>query len=506
MQPSFMARLQRTRILDITIDVDGRGGGHKEISVYAGDNHEMLAVAFVQEHGLAADMVPTLTNHITRLVNAHAATVTDGLPSSFPMSSPPGRRLSLQKKDKMGHGIGISSPGLPELAAVIHKLAAGEVGTPIFKRGKLIFGKLSVKNLQADHFEMQLRERRLPNHTRIIEAELVEEGGAAYRKGVRHDDILTHVCGTPTVGMKLGNVGSLLASVSVAMPIDGPNGIHVRVIPELTFVRGINAAICAAEASVWQAAPTLKFIVLGDTGVGKTRLLARFVTECDIVEPGATTGADVMAVKNVTLEDGSPLRTRMWDASGANHSRATVRSFFHKVNYAVIVYDVTRPETLDSAGKWLAELREVSPDVTAMLVGNKTDLEDRRIVSAARGEAVAREMGVLCSAGKPLFAETSAVEAETVYRAFDRLLRDEAHRWLRGLAAIKTAAAEKAAPTSAGAKVAAKAKAKAEKNARVRALARAAAEREAKAEAEAKTEAKAEAGAEASESSGSFTE
>jgi small GTP-binding protein len=412
------------------------------------------------------------------------------------MSSPPGRRLSLQKKDKMGHGIGISSPGLPELAAVIRKLAAGEVGTPI-----------SVKNLQADHFEMQLRERRLPNHTRIIEAKLVEEGGAAYRKGVRHDDILTHVCGTPTVGMRLDNVGSLLASVSVAMPIDGPNGIHVRVLPELTFVRGINAAICVVEAAVWQAAPTLKFIVLGDTGVGKTRLLARFVTECDIVEPGATTGADVMAIKNVTLADGSPLRTRMWDTSGAYHSRATVRSFFHKVNYAVIVYDVTRPETLDNAGKWLAELREVSPDVTAILVGNKIDLEDRRIVSATRGEAVARELGLICSAGNPLFAETSAVEAETVYRAFDRLLRDEAHRRLRVLAALKQAAAvEKVAPISAEAKVAAKAKAKAEKNARVRALARAAAEREAEAEVKAGREAEAKAEEEASESSGSYTE
>ena len=76
-QPSLVARSQRTRILDITIDVDGRGGKHKEISVYAGDNHEVLAVAFVQEHGLAAGMVPTLTNHITRLVKAHAATVTD---------------------------------------------------------------------------------------------------------------------------------------------------------------------------------------------------------------------------------------------------------------------------------------------------------------------------------------------------------------------------------------------------------------------------------------------
>ena len=396
----------------------------------------------------------------------------------------------------MGHGIGISSPGLPELAAVIRKLAAGEVGTPI-----------SVKNLQADHFEMQLRERRLPNHTRIIEAKLVEEGGAAYRKGVRHDDILTHVCGTPTVGMRLDNVGSLLASVSVAMPIDGPNGIHVRVLPELTFVRGINAAICVVEAAVWQAAPTLKFIVLGDTGVGKTRLLARFVTECDIVEPGATTGADVMAIKNVTLADGSPLRTRMWDTSGAYHSRATVRSFFHKVNYAVIVYDVTRPETLDNAGKWLAELREVSPDVTAILVGNKIDLEDRRIVSATRGEAVARELGLICSAGNPLFAETSAVEAETVYRAFDRLLRDEAHRRLRVLAALKQAAAvEKVAPISAEAKVAAKAKAKAEKNARVRALARAAAEREAEAEVKAGREAEAKAEEEASESSGSYTE
>ena len=417
-------------------------------------------------------------------------------PVFITMSSPPGRRLSLQKKDKMGHGIGISSPGLPELAAVIRKLAAGEVGTPI-----------SVKNLQADHFEMQLRERRLPNHTRIIEAKLVEEGGAAYRKGVRHDDILTHVCGTPTVGMRLDNVGSLLASVSVAMPIDGPNGIHVRVLPELTFVRGINAAICVVEAAVWQAAPTLKFIVLGDTGVGKTRLLARFVTECDIVEPGATTGADVMAIKNVTLADGSPLRTRMWDTSGAYHSRATVRSFFHKVNYAVIVYDVTRPETLDNAGKWLAELREVSPDVTAILVGNKIDLEDRRIVSATRGEAVARELGLICSAGNPLFAETSAVEAETVYRAFDRLLRDEAHRRLRVLAALKQAAAvEKVAPISAEAKVAAKAKAKAEKNARVRALARAAAEREAEAEVKAGREAEAKAEEEASESSGSYTE
>ena len=63
----------RTRILDITIDVDGRGGEPKEISVYAGDNHQMLAATFVREHGLAATMIPTLTDHISELVKAHAA-------------------------------------------------------------------------------------------------------------------------------------------------------------------------------------------------------------------------------------------------------------------------------------------------------------------------------------------------------------------------------------------------------------------------------------------------
>ena len=62
----------RTRILDITIDVDGRGGKPKEISVYAGDNHQMLAATFVREHGLVATMIPTLTDHISELVKAHA--------------------------------------------------------------------------------------------------------------------------------------------------------------------------------------------------------------------------------------------------------------------------------------------------------------------------------------------------------------------------------------------------------------------------------------------------
>ncbi|KAK3013370.1 hypothetical protein RJ639_009535 [Escallonia herrerae] len=114
----------------------------------------------------------------------------------------------------------------------------------------------------------------------------------------------------------------------------------------------------------------------------------------------ATIGIDFLS-KTMYLEDRT-VRLQLWDTAGQERFRSLIPSYIRDSSVAVIVYDVASRQSFLNTSKWIEEVRtERGSDVIIVLVGNKTDLVDKRQVSIEEGEAKARDLNVM-------FIETSA--------------------------------------------------------------------------------------------------
>ncbi|XP_010544549.1 PREDICTED: ras-related protein RABH1b [Tarenaya hassleriana] len=143
-----------------------------------------------------------------------------------------------------------------------------------------------------------------------------------------------------------------------------------------------------------------KLVFLGDQSVGKTSIITRFMYDKFDNTYQATIGIDFLS-KTMYLEDRT-VRLQLWDTAGQERFRSLIPSYIRDSSVAVIVFDVASRQSFLNTSKWIEEVRtERGSDVIVVLVGNKTDLVDKRQVSIEEGEAKARELNVM-------FIETSA--------------------------------------------------------------------------------------------------
>ena len=170
--------------------------------------------------------------------------------------------------------------------------------------------------------------------------------------------------------------------------------------------------------------PPTKVITMGDTGVGKTRIIACYAGD-EHLEPGPTIGVEALG-KSIRLGSGQVLRTQLWDTAGQERYRAITRAHFRRVHCATLVYDITRYRTLVNAQQWLDELREETSDAVILLVGNKLDVAEdgKRQVSTAQGVAFAKENQLYGARGQVMFTELSALDPQAVHQAFEMLFAD----------------------------------------------------------------------------------
>lgn len=143
-----------------------------------------------------------------------------------------------------------------------------------------------------------------------------------------------------------------------------------------------------------------KVIFLGDESVGKTSIITRFMY--DTFEPRcpSTIGIDFLT-KTVMLDDRS-VKLLLWDTAGQERFRGLIPGYIRESHMAIIVYDVTNHSSFLSTAHWIETVRrERNNDAVIVLVGNKTDLHDKRVVSTAEGQQEAERDGVM-------FVEASA--------------------------------------------------------------------------------------------------
>uniref|UniRef100_H3DHF1 RAB41, member RAS onco family n=1 Tax=Tetraodon nigroviridis TaxID=99883 RepID=H3DHF1_TETNG len=159
-----------------------------------------------------------------------------------------------------------------------------------------------------------------------------------------------------------------------------------------------------------------KLVFLGEQSVGKTSLITRFMYDSFDNTYQATIGIDFLS-KTMYLEDRT-VRLQLWDTAGQERFRSLIPSYIRDSTIAVVVYDITKSTDLNSfqqTSKWIDDVRtERGSDVIIMLVGNKTDLADKRQITTEEGEQRAKELNVM-------FIETSAKTGYNVKQLFRRV-------------------------------------------------------------------------------------
>lgn len=159
-----------------------------------------------------------------------------------------------------------------------------------------------------------------------------------------------------------------------------------------------------------------KLLLIGDSGVGKTCVLFRFSDDAFNTTFISTIGID-FKIKTVEL-NGKKIKLQIWDTAGQERFHTITTSYYRGANGIMLVYDITNPKSFDNISKWLRNIEEhASEDVERMLLGNKCDMEEKRMISKERGEQISREHGIK-------FYETSAKNNINIEKAFITLATD----------------------------------------------------------------------------------
>lgn len=159
-----------------------------------------------------------------------------------------------------------------------------------------------------------------------------------------------------------------------------------------------------------------KVLLLGDSGVGKTSLMNRFTDGKFSTETKSTIGVEY-SKKTVNVE-GSLIQASIWDTAGQERFRAMAKTYYKGAVGALVVYDVTKPHTLESVHKlWMTEIKQhAMQNIKIVLIGNKIDLAEERLVKKEEAKAIAEEYQLP-------YIETSAQSDSNVEAAFELLCR-----------------------------------------------------------------------------------
>ena len=157
-----------------------------------------------------------------------------------------------------------------------------------------------------------------------------------------------------------------------------------------------------------------KLILIGDSSVGKSNILLKYLKGEFDQNSKATVGVE-FGTKNIEIKN-KKVKIQIWDTAGQERYRSITSAYYKGAKGAFIVYDITRKNTFDNIDKWISDLKtNGDKNIAIVLIGNKSDLEDKREVSNEDGIKKSEEF-------KIAFMETSALNGDNINNAFDELL------------------------------------------------------------------------------------
>ena len=159
-----------------------------------------------------------------------------------------------------------------------------------------------------------------------------------------------------------------------------------------------------------------KIIIVGETSVGKSNIISRYLNGEFNFNSTNTLGAE-LSNKYLTIKD-RKTKLQIWDTAGQERYHSIISAYFKGAHGCFVVYDITNDESFDKVDFWLESVRKLAnKNVSFVLVGNKSDLEDSRLVSKERGEEKAKDLN--CP-----FLETSALSDININEIFNVLLEN----------------------------------------------------------------------------------
>jgi len=153
-----------------------------------------------------------------------------------------------------------------------------------------------------------------------------------------------------------------------------------------------------------------KLLLIGDSGVGKSCLLLRFADDTYTESYISTIGVD-FKIRTIEL-NGKTIKLQIWDTAGQERFRTITSSYYRGAHGIIVVYDITDQVSFNNVKQWLQEIdRYACENVNKLLVGNKSDLTNKRVVDLNTAKEFADSLGIP-------FLETSAKNATNVEQAF----------------------------------------------------------------------------------------
>ncbi|CAK81256.1 unnamed protein product (macronuclear) [Paramecium tetraurelia] len=159
-----------------------------------------------------------------------------------------------------------------------------------------------------------------------------------------------------------------------------------------------------------------KIILIGDSGVGKTNLFNRLQNKEFQYDTRPTIGVEF--INRTVRQDGNLVKCQIWDTAGQEKFRAITNAYYRGAKGVFVCYDVTKQGTYESTLRWMSEIKQFGDhDIVIMLVGNKIDLAEQRIVRTD-------EVSQFCEQNKVGYIETSALNNINVEMAFNQMVTE----------------------------------------------------------------------------------
>ncbi|XP_037370314.1 ras-related protein Rab-19 isoform X2 [Talpa occidentalis] len=160
-----------------------------------------------------------------------------------------------------------------------------------------------------------------------------------------------------------------------------------------------------------------KIILIGDSNVGKTCVVQHFRSGVFTETQQNTIGVD-FTVRSLNI-DGKKVKMQVWDTAGQERFRTITQSYYRSAHAAIIAYDLTRRSTFESVPHWIHEIEKYgAANLVIMLIGNKSDLWEKRHVLFEDACTLAEKYGLLA------VLETSAKESKNIDEVFLLMARE----------------------------------------------------------------------------------
>ena len=161
----------------------------------------------------------------------------------------------------------------------------------------------------------------------------------------------------------------------------------------------------------------LKIILLGDSGVGKTSLLNRYIGQAFIPNLPCTIQTD-FKIKSITIDPLTSAQITIWDTCGQEKYRSMTKQYFKEAHGIILMFDVCDKRSFACLNAWIDEIKKhrIKEDLSIILVGNKIDMKFRNITS--------EEASNFAKNNDILYCETSSKEGINIESPFEKITKD----------------------------------------------------------------------------------